>query len=98
MPFPEPGARPRYAPDRSVRLLHAHLKVTLEPAQRTFVGEGRFQLAPYPAYAGRVELDLDEVEVTAVTDGDGQPLPFEHLDGVLVARAATCPGAVVVRW
>ncbi len=98
MPFPEPGARPRYAPDRSVRILHVGLHVTLEPTPRTFRGEARLQLQAYPGYKGRVELDLDEVEVTDVTNGEGAPLPFEHLDGQLVVRAPVCPARLVVRW
>ncbi|MCB9698326.1 MAG: HEAT repeat domain-containing protein [Alphaproteobacteria bacterium] len=98
IPFPEPGARPHYAPDRAVRIRHAFLRLTLEPVPRTFRGEARLTLEAYPAYAGSFELDLAEVEVQQVSDGDGHALTWDHVDGKLIVTAPVPPVQVVVRW
>jgi aminopeptidase N len=97
LPFAEPGVRPSYAPDRTVRLEHVALSLHLDPATATFRGEATLRFRPFPAYDGTASFDLDEVEVTGVADGAGGALPFEHGDGVLRVRAGEAH-AITVSW
>jgi aminopeptidase N len=94
----EPGVGPSYPPDRAVRITHATLRLQLDPPSRSFQGEAELQLVPFPGYPGRFELDLDEVEVDSVTDGEGTALSYEHTDGQLHITAPTAPGTVRVTW
>ena len=98
MPFAEPGVRPQYAPDRAVRIVHATVRLSLEPVAHTFTGLARLRLEAFPGYRGELELDLDEVTVESVTDGEGKALPFEHADGKLEIVAEALPEEIVVRW
>ena len=98
MPFAEPGVEATYAPSRSVRITHLALRLELDPAGQRWSGEARIQLSPYPAYAGELAFDLDDVQVEAVTDADGEPIAWSHDDAQLRLRSQTCPSAVVIRW
>ncbi len=98
MPFAEPGVQPHYAPDRVVRIVHHDLRISVDPALRTFSGTARIHLQRLPIYRDRLALDLDEVEVTEVTDGAGNALAWEHTDGEVVVRGASPPETVVIRW
>jgi aminopeptidase N len=97
VPFGEPGVRPSYAPDRTVRLEHIALELQLDPAGATFRGQASLRFRPYTSYDGTASFDLDEVEVVSVTDPSGSPLSFEHGDAVLRVRAGDAR-VVVVRW
>ncbi len=97
LPFGEPGIRPSYAPDRTVRLEHVAVRLHLEPVSATFRGEATLRFRPYPAYDGTASFDLDEVDVLSVTDGAGGALPFEHGDGVLRVRSGAVH-VVTVSW
>lgn len=98
MPFHEPGVGPHYAPSREVRIEHAAIRLSLEPARRTFAGEGRYRLRALPGYRGRFGLDVEEIEVLAVEDGAGRALPWSHDDAQLRVRCDRVPDEVVVRW
>ncbi|MEQ1504579.1 MAG: M1 family metallopeptidase, partial [Myxococcota bacterium] len=97
IPFAEPGVKPRYPVDRTVRIRHVAVTLSVDPAERSFRGEATVTLEPYPAFAGVVRLDLDEVEVLGVSV-DGAPVPYEHTDGQVVIRVATVPPEIVLRW
>jgi aminopeptidase N len=98
LPFAEPGVGPSYPPDRAVRIVHATVRLQLDPVARSFSGEADLQLTPFPGYRGRFDLDLDEVSVDAVTDGEGAPLPYEHTDGKVSIEAPAVPAVVRLRW
>lgn len=93
--FAEPGVEPHYAPDRTCRIDHIALDLSIDPEARTLVGEARIRCQPLPGRAGRYRFDLDEVTVDAVTDGAGAPLPWRHADGSLDVDPAD---TIVVRW
>jgi aminopeptidase N len=98
LPFAEPGVGPSYPPDRAVRITHATLRLQLDPYAQSFSGEADLHISPFPGYGGRFEIDLDEVEVDAVTDGEGAPLAYEHVDGQVCVTAEAPPAVVRVRW
>jgi aminopeptidase N len=98
IPFAEPGVRPNHPPDRAVRIDHAEVILSVDPAARTFRGTARLKLTPYPAYAGVVAFDLDAVNVAEVIDGSGASLPHRLEDGKLVVHAAAAPELIEVRW
>lgn len=106
LPFAEPGVRPSYTPDRDVRLEHVDLTLHLDPVAAAFRGRAVLRFQPYPAgprstahadRAGTATFDLDDVEVTRVTDAAGTPLPHEHGDGALRVRVGS-GREVVVEW
>jgi len=98
MPFAEPGVDPHYAPDRSVRIEHMDLFLSVEPSEQTFHGRATLRITPLACYGGAFAFDLDEVEVLEVTDGAGKALDWHLGDGQLSVQAAEAPEAVVVRW
>ncbi|MEZ4237554.1 MAG: M1 family aminopeptidase [Myxococcota bacterium] len=98
IPFAEPGVRANHPPDRAVRIDHAEVILSVDPAARSFRGTARLRLTPYPAYAGVVALDLDEVRVVEVIDGNGAAVPFRLEDGQLVALAEAAPEVLEIRW
>lgn len=93
--FAEPGVTPHYGRDRSHRILHTHLRLQIDPAARTLVGEARLRLERLAGADDLVRLDLDELTVDAVVDGEGAPLAWTHRDGVLVVPSVP---VVVVRY
>ncbi|MBA2320002.1 MAG: hypothetical protein H0V89_02500, partial [Deltaproteobacteria bacterium] len=98
MAFAEPGVEPNYAPSREVSIVHSAIRLELDPAARTFRGEARLRLAPLGSFHGEISLDLDDVAIESVTDGDGAPLPWTHDGGRIRARAVAVPDVLVVRW
>jgi len=98
MPFAEPGVEPHYAPSRAIRIVHADVRLVIDPVARCFEGQTRFQTAALPGYAGTFAFDLDDVQVLRVEDGDGQPLKWSHDDAQLRIRVEVVPDVVVVSW
>ncbi|HHO53308.1 MAG TPA: hypothetical protein ENK18_21160 [Deltaproteobacteria bacterium] len=96
--FREPGVRPHYTPDRVVRIRHATIQLALDPEGARFEGEARLSLSALPTFRGRFALDLDDVEVDSVVDGQGGALSWAHEAGQIVIRAPSVPAEVVVRW
>ncbi len=98
-PFAEPGARPRYAPDRGFDIARIDLLLQVDPTAQTLVGEARIQVLPLPAGLGEVVFDLDDVDVDDVQDADGNPLAHRYGDGRLkVSGLPDQGGLVVVRY
>jgi aminopeptidase N len=87
MPFAEPGVQPHYGPSWTVRILDAYVLLRLDPVGRTFQGRARFDVLSLPTWDGTARFDLAEVEVLAVTDGHGAPLPFVLQDEAIVVTA-----------
>ncbi len=98
IPFPEPGVRPHYAPDRVVRITRIDLEIGLEPAAHTFTGRARLGLHALPTYRGSFGLDFDEVVVDTVTDRAGTPLDHALGDGQLTIKADEVPAEVIITW
>ena len=97
--FAEPGAQPRYAADRSVRIERIDLDLHIDPRVQTMSGQATVVVRPLVDTLGPVELDLDGVVVSAVTDADGQALDWAHHDGLLRVRGlADSGGALIVAY
>jgi aminopeptidase N len=98
MPFAEPGVEPHYAPSRQVAIEHLAVRLELFPAERRFAGEARLRLRALGSFRDGFALDLDDVAIEAVTDGNGAPLGWVHEQGQIRVRCADLPAEVVVRW
>src|SRR5205085_6289284 len=72
--------------DRVVDVRHVRLDVFVDPEQRRIAGTARHTVAAIAAGCDRVVLDAVELAVESVTDGSGNPLAFEHVDGALTIR------------
>jgi len=97
MPFAEPGVKPHYSPDRDVRIEHLDLELRLFPVEKRFEGRARIDVTALAGFSGVASFDLDEVEVSAVTDGGGEPLPYVLEGGALRVDVAD-PSTIVVEW
>ncbi|HMV69515.1 MAG TPA: M1 family metallopeptidase, partial [Myxococcota bacterium] len=86
-PFAEPNARPRYAPSRRFRILHADVALHLDPVERVYHGVTTFRVEPQAAFDGVLRFDLDGVEVLGVEDASGAPLPFDLGDASIMIRS-----------
>jgi aminopeptidase N len=94
--FAEPGARPQYAADRRIRIERIDLDLHIDPRVQSFSGRATVVVRPIVDTLGRVELDLEGVVVSAVTDSDGQALDWAHHDGVLRVRGLPEQGGALV--
>ena len=97
--FPEPGAPPRFGPDRGYALARIDLSLDIDPVGRRVEGVARMDVRPLPGGLGDVAFDLDHVVVTAVTDSAGQPLSWRH-DGARLSVTGLGPdgGVVVIHY
>jgi aminopeptidase N len=93
-PFAEPDAQRRYAPDRPFRVLHADVRLAIDPFTRTWEGSTRFAVAPLSGFRGVYRFDLDGPSVSAVTGDDGAALPWMLDDGGLQVQAGPKIGAI----
>ena len=94
-PFPEPGAQPNYARDRGCIVTHLDIGLRIDPVAKTLVGDTTVSVAPLPSGALRVQLDLDDVTVSAVETPEGEALPFTHGGGMLDVRGLPAGGGKV---
>ena len=95
-PFPEPGVPPRFAPDRTCRVVGLDLGLHIDPDARTLRGEARVEVAPLPSGQLDVVLDLGEVTVDAVCGPDGAALLHRHDGQTLRVDGVPAHGGVVV--
>lgn len=77
-PFPEPDARPSYAPDRGCRVTALDVGLTIDPDSPGIVGDTWVELAPLPSGTLEAVLDLGDVTVDGVEDDGGKALSFAH--------------------
>lgn len=94
-PFPEPGAQPNYARDRGCIVTHLDIGLRIDPVAQTLEGDTTVTVAPLPSGELRVELDLDDVTVSAVESADGTALPHTHGGGVLSVLGVPPEGGTV---
>jgi aminopeptidase N len=84
-PFPLPGARPRYAPDRVVEVEHYTIALEVRFDERRIEGRCAIQIKPIAEGVRHLTLDAVELEIRSVTlDGravahgyDGERLRVE---------------------
>ncbi len=81
--FAEPGVGPHYAPDRSCRIVHLDVELTIDPQAKRLRGVAVLKCEPLPGAGGRYVFDLDELTVDEVVDGHGGRLGWTHRDGRL---------------
>lgn len=94
--FPEAGARPRFAPDRTCVVAALDIGLRLDPSQPgSFHGDTWVTLAPLPSGQLDARLDLEDVVVNDVTDEAGQVLPHRHTNGVLRIQGVPATGGRV---
>ncbi len=62
---------------------HYSLELWLRPEERRIEGTCHLRFSVAWGSVDEVELQLEGLSVTAVTDGDGRPLAFEHDEGVI---------------
>src|SRR5205809_855476 len=91
-PFPLPGARARYAPDRVVDVEHIKIDVAVDVDARRIDGVCTTTLTPILGGVKKLELDAVELEIHEVTLA-GAPLPFRH-DGKKLAIDLQTPRKV----
>lgn len=97
-PFAEPDAMRRYAPDRPFRVLHADVRLAIDPFTRTWEGSSRFAVAPLSGFSGVFRFDLEGPTVTDVTSDDGTPLAWRRDDGGLLVQAGAKVGAIRIAF
>lgn len=86
LPFEEPGVAPNYAPSWGFRIERADLRLSLWPASRRWEGSVLYAFEPLASWRGEVRLDCEDVEIEAVEDADGAPLPWRLEERSLVVE------------
>jgi aminopeptidase N len=76
-PFPLPGDKPRYAPDRQYALKHLFIDVALDFPQKTVRGRVLSTLSPVNAGLTQVTFDAADLSVQAVRLGE-TALNYRH--------------------
>jgi aminopeptidase N len=94
-PFPEPGTAPNYARDRGCVVTQLDIGLRIDPTAQTMVGDTVVTVAPLPSGRLDVVLDLDDVTVQSVEDGDGNALDWRHGGGELRVRGLPASGGKV---
>ncbi len=69
--------------DSGVDIEHYALDVALDPTARSIAGTCRVRFHPRSDLVRKLSLDLDALSVAGVSDGDGAPLAYSVLPGVL---------------
>jgi aminopeptidase N len=87
-PFALPGTPERFAPDRSVDVLHTRLELALDPRERRIEGIAHHTVAALDEATSRVRLHAEELEIRRVTDGAGRALAFRHVGADLDVELA----------
>jgi aminopeptidase N len=78
-PFPLPGDRPHYAPDKVADIRHVRLELTdFSFDARSFAGRCTTTLAPIADGMQEIVFDAVEMEIDAVTDPDGRTLDHDY--------------------
>src|SRR5690348_14582176 len=78
-PFPLPGDRPHYTPDRVADIRHIRLDLAdFSFDDRSFSGRCTTTLAPINDGLSEITFDAVELAIEAVSDADGRPLTFDH--------------------
>ncbi|MER3419889.1 MAG: hypothetical protein C4290_04885 [Chloroflexota bacterium] len=85
-PFPLPGDRPHYAPDRVADIRHIRLEIpTLDFEHGSLRGVCTTTFAPLNDGLEAITFDAVEMEIAAVQDAAGAPLAYDY-DGTRRGR------------
>ena len=84
LPFALPGSRATFTPDRDVDVRHLRIEVALDFAAAAVDGVCTLTLVVLNQGRARVTLDAVEMQLHAVTLGDGAPLDYRY-DGARLA-------------
>src|SRR5712692_3459685 len=77
-PFALPGAEPRYARDRTIKLRHTRLEVALDFEKKRIDGAAQHTFTALNDGLRRVVLDAVELEIQRVAQVGGADLAFRH--------------------
>lgn len=78
-PFPLPGDRPHYPPDRTADIRHIRLELSdFNFESRDFSGRCVTTLSPLTDDVQSVTFDAVELQIERVADGDGRPLTYDY--------------------
>ena len=82
-PFALPGDRAVWGRDRPLNMEHVKLDLAFDFAGRGVSGTTTLTFRPRQDGLREAVLDAYELDIEAVTDGNGRALPFTHSDGKL---------------
>ncbi len=77
-PFPLPGTKARYAPDRVVDVEHIRIDLNLSFESRRIDGTCAITVSPILDGVHSLTLDAVELEIREVRTQEGDALPFSH--------------------
>ncbi len=89
-PFALPGDRKNYLRDRDFDVKHIKIEVALDVPNKQVRGKTTLTLEPLTGTSKLIELDAEDMEVSAVTAG-GQSVPFTMGDRTLVVEMPQAP-------
>ena len=75
-PFPLPGARPQYGPDRVVRVEHIDIVVRPDLDRKVLAGEVTHRVRAIEGGVRQLRLDAVDLEIDAVCSAGGDALAF----------------------
>ncbi len=83
--FADESAKEHPPRDRTFKLKHIRLELSIDEKERTVAGTATLTLAPINDGLREVELDADDLVISRVTDGS-KPLEFEYIGNRLQVR------------
>jgi len=93
-PFPLPGDKPHYAPNREYALEHIFLDISLDFQAKTVTGIVHTTLRPVNDGLTSITFDSDDTVVERITiEGEDKPLEFSHAGERLKINLATARNA-----
>lgn len=84
--FADPSTPEKHPRDRTFKLKHIRLDITLDEKEGSVRGTSTLTLTPINDGLTSVELDAVDMEVRSVREVKGRRLDHEYRDGVLVVR------------
>ncbi len=83
-PFPLPGDKPHYAPDRHYSVKHIALELTVDFPAKSVEGTVRTTITPVNDELAQLDFDAGEMQIKSINlEGDDTPLAFRLEDNKL---------------
>jgi len=92
-PFPLPGDKPRYAPDRQYALKHLFIDVALDFPSKSVSGRVLSTLNPVNDGLSQIVFDAADLEVASVRQGEAS-LDFRREVAIVVTDRDAVAGAI----